>query len=409
MEKEKKTIVYPVYALFTPTGVEYENNSNMLHYAFERFREEHPGQYSKMHEFSNHSVVTAKYEAYKQMLTPDGKLNEQLMMKMSKTPDQAKSVKRSVMTKEHDDSKKTFKKNKVSTNANRESKPPSIVSPIKDDKAPILSNPYASRFKSVNKDSLFKKMAKKRVKMEVTVYDYQPFVDIVESDKFLVTFDLKNITQHQTDDSGAPPFWLFKPSVFEFLSEDDNNKEAIGDIFYNMICVNKRQQPYGESLPMLHESVSTNINKEKTSYRHEMMATFVTKSDTKTVPEQLQETIDEMIGMIAVPEFQDLFHTMACMKFSGKLPSYLMPQGKGTVQVKDSLWTNLEAGLTNPEIKYKENLRYGLLDEDIGEIFKMFFRPTVAFGNVWNDCMTKFTRGSEEDEEDIEGISTNSK
>ena len=99
----------------------------------------------------------------------------------------------------------------------------------------------------------------------------------------------------------------------------------------------KRLQPYGENKMLVH----VNNNAEKTtSYQnyHNIAVYFIYLKESKTIKEQVKETINLMTAQIASDSFQKKYVSMCEKGFSEKIASFSHPHKEGA---KSKLRSNL--------------------------------------------------------------------
>ena len=128
-----------------------------------------------------------------------------------------------------------------------------------------------------------------------------------------------------------------------------------------------------------------NNNAEKTtSYQnyHYIAVSFVYLKDSKTIKEQVKETISSMAAQIVSDSFQQKYVNVCEGEFSEKSTNFSKPhKEEAKSKLRSDIWVVILDGLINPVINYKKHLKYGLTDEAIGSFIVNFFPDDVTLPN----------------------------
>ena len=237
------------------------------------------------------------------------------------------------------------------------------------------------------------RLIKNSIKMEINVYSIDETGSGYKPDKFMMTFDLMKNTAG--NNINQIPFYTYKPHVLAMLKLEDFGIQAPFNMMESTV---KRLQPYGENKMLVH--VNNNAAKT-TSYQnyHDIAVSFIYLKDSKTIKEQVEETINSMAAQIVSDSFQQKYVSVCKELFSKKVANLSKPhKEEAKSKLRSNLWVVMLAGLINPVINYKKHLKYGLTDEAINSFIVNFFPNDVALPNksLWPTSIKIFAFGGKE-------------
>ena len=237
------------------------------------------------------------------------------------------------------------------------------------------------------------RLIKNSIKMEINVYSIDETGSGYKPDKFMMTFDLMKNTAG--NNINQIPFYTYKPHVLAMLKLEDFGIQAPFNMMESTV---KRLQPYGENKMLVH--VNNNAAKT-TSYQnyHDIAVSFIYLKDSKTIKEQVEETINSMAAQIVSDSFQQKYVSVCEEGFSEKVANLSKPhKEEAKSKLRSNLWVVMLAGLINPVINYKKHLKYGLTDEAINSFIVNFFPNDVTLPNksLWPTSIKNFAFGGEE-------------
>ena len=126
---------------------------------------------------------------------------------------------------------------------------------------------------------------------------------------------------------------------------------------------------------------------------HQIMATVLNFDNNLNVMEQIKSEIKKVINRIMSDAFQGMYIDMCKMMLSAIMVE-LSKSHKNIKQneFKDKLWTNMLAGLTHPQIIFKNHLRYFFTDRGVELMIPKLFpgNGPLPAESLWDPAVTEF-------------------
>ena len=126
---------------------------------------------------------------------------------------------------------------------------------------------------------------------------------------------------------------------------------------------------------------------------HQIVATVLTFDNNVTVKEQVIAEIKKVIDCIMSDSFQSMYIDMCATILSAKMVE-LSKSHKNINQneFKSNLWINMLAGLTHPQIVFKNHLKHGLTNKGVEVMLPKLFpeNDPLPAKSLWDPAVTEF-------------------
>ena len=138
----------------------------------------------------------------------------------------------------------------------------------------------------------------------------------------------------------------------------------------------------------------SNLKKPQFKSYHQMVATVVTFDNSMSVMEQMKSEIKKVINCIMSDAFRGMCIDMCKMILSAKMVD--LSKSHNNIkqnEFKGNLWINMLAGLTHPQIFFKNHLKHGLTDKGVELMLPKLFpeNDPLPAERLWDPAVTKFT------------------